>query len=80
MFVGCLEISIYITVTQVQHVRVILNCSLPWVDLLSFLVTEGTGKIAWLWFATNINTQANTVFCFKKNLTATEANAQPLSS
>ena len=65
MFVGCLELSINITVKHVQHVGVILNCSLPRVDLLSFLVPEGTKKFAWLWFATNISTQTDTVLCFK---------------
>ena len=45
MFVGCSEISINIAVKHVQHVGVILTCSLPWVDLLSFSVPEGTKKM-----------------------------------
>ena len=51
MFVGCFEINVNVTVKHVQHVEVILTCSLPWADLLSFSVPEGTEKIAGLWFA-----------------------------
>ena len=71
MFVGCFEININVTVKHVQHVEVILTCSLPWVDLLSFSVPEGTEKIAGLWFARNISTQANTDKC--DNLTSLES-------
>ena len=61
MFLGCSKISINIAVKHVQYVGVILTCSLPWVDLLSFSVPEGTKNMAGLSIARNIVTQANTL-------------------
>ena len=41
---GCdSEISINVTVKHVQHVGIILACSLPLVDLLSFSVSKIVG-------------------------------------
>ena len=45
MFVCCSEISVNDIVKHVQHVGIISACSLPWADLLSFSVPEGTKKI-----------------------------------
>ena len=61
MFVGCSVVNVNVVDKHVQHVRIIGVCSLPWVDLLSFSVPEGTEKISGLWFARNISTQANTM-------------------
>ena len=62
MFVGCsAEISTNVIVKHVQYVGIILACSLPWADLLSFSVPEGTEKIVGLWFAINISTQIDTI-------------------
>ena len=38
VFVGCSEISINVIVKHVQHVAIILACSLAWAELLSFSV------------------------------------------
>ena len=47
MFVDCFEISIKVIVNHLQHVGIIWACSLHGMDfLLSFLVPEGTEKIA----------------------------------
>ena len=61
MFVCCSEISINDIVKHVQHVGIISACSLPWADLLSFSVPEGTKEFSGLLFARNIITLANTV-------------------
>ena len=44
-----------------QHVGIISAFSVPGGDLLSFSVPEGTEKIASLWFARGISTQADTM-------------------
>ena len=51
MFVGFSEISVSIAVKHVQNIGIIRTFCLPGRDLLSFLVPEGTEKIAGLWFA-----------------------------
>ena len=61
MFLGCSEISINFIVKHVQHVGIIWACSQPWADLSSFSVPALTEKIAVLWFARYISTQANTM-------------------
>ena len=51
MFAGCSEISVNVIVEHVQHVGIIWACSLPGVDLLSFLVPGGIERTAGFWFA-----------------------------
>ena len=69
MFVSCSEISISGIGKYVKHVGIIRAFCLPGGDLLSFSRPGGTEKIAGLWFARGISTQADTIQILGKTQT-----------